>query len=180
MNCAQNAQPSLYQAIYPSPLGILYLQCTSRAITGLAYQAYPSTHPIRHLPLQWQHALNEYFAGEFAALDQLPIELLQGTTFQQQVWQATRHIPVGQTISYQQLAIQINRPNACRAVGQALRHNPIAIILPCHRIVKQSGDLGGYAGISDLGRARKHFLLWHEGVVTSQRHQSQLPSVATQ
>jgi methylated-DNA-[protein]-cysteine S-methyltransferase len=83
-------------------------------------------------------------------------------------------------MSYQQLAGMIDRPLACRAVGQALKLNPIAIILPCHRVVHQSGELGGYAGNTDIGRSRKHFLLWHEGVMTSQRHQSQLPLIAMQ
>lgn len=177
MNSAYEAW--MYQASYPSPLGTLYLLCTPQAIAGLAYQPYCG-HPQQRLPTAWQRLLNEYFAGEFRALDQLPITLQHGTAFQQQVWQALRRIPAGQTVSYQQLASMIDRPLACRAVGQALKLNPIAIILPCHRVVHQSGELGGYAGNTDIGRSRKHFLLWHEGVMTSQRHQSQLPLIAMQ
>lgn len=178
MNSASADEAWMYQASYPSPLGTLYLRCTPQAIAGLAYHPYLG-YRFQPLPIKWQHLLNEYFAGEFSALDQLPLTLLQGTAFQQQVWRAIRQIPVGQTWSYQQLAQHIDRPLACRAVGQALKLNPIAIILPCHRVVRQSGELGGYAGNTDVGRSRKHFLLWHEGVVTSQRHQSQLPLVAT-
>jgi len=169
----------VHQARYASPLGTLYIVFTPQAIVGLAYQPNPDLG-FYPLPKAYATALNEYFAGEFSAIDALPIAFLHGTAFQQHVWHAIRDIPVGHTISYQQLAQQIDRPQACRAVGQALKINPIAIILPCHRVVRQSGELGGYAGSSDLGRSRKHFLLWHEGVVTSQRHQSQLPFVATQ
>ena len=104
----------------------------------------------------------DYFAGDLDALLSLPVSLRQGTVFQQQVWLALRQIPAGQIYTYTQLAQAIGRPQAVRAVGQALSKNPISIVLPCHRVILQSGGLGGYAGSSNLGQTRKQFLLWHE------------------
>jgi methylated-DNA-[protein]-cysteine S-methyltransferase len=152
-----------FTALFDSPLGPLALHHDGKSINSLDYlesPALPVTQPLRPA---WHLALMDYFAGEFDRLNDLPIHLLKGTAFQQDVWLALREIPVGQTISYKTMAQLIGRPRAIRAVGQALRHNPLPIILPCHRVIRQSGDLGGYAGASDIGIARKRFLLWHEG-----------------
>jgi methylated-DNA-[protein]-cysteine S-methyltransferase len=111
----------------------------------------------------WSQILMDYFAGEFDRLDQLPIQLHHGTVFQQAVWLALRRIAAGTTVSYFELAQMIGRPLAVRAVGQALKRNPLPIVLPCHRVIRQSGDLGGYNGQTDMGQSRKRFLLWHEG-----------------
>ena len=69
-----------------------------------------------------------------------------GTPFQQQVWQALQQIPYGETRSYKDIADQINRPKAVRAIGQANHHNPIPIVIPCHRVVGHNGKLVGYGG----------------------------------
>lgn len=69
-----------------------------------------------------------------------------GTAFQQEVWQALQRIPYGETRSYKDIADQINRPKAVRAIGQANRHNPIPIVIPCHRVVGHNGKLVGYGG----------------------------------
>lgn len=170
--------PFLAQATFASPLGALLIQFHPNAIIGLSYNRPDSALPHQKLPPAWQRALSDYFAGEFDALDRLPIQLTHGTAFQQSVWLATRQIPAGKTRSYQELAQKIGRPKAYRAVGQALRCNPIAIILPCHRIVRQSGDIGGYAGQTATGTARKHFLLWHEGSREASYLPSKLPASA--
>ncbi len=81
------------------------------------------------------------------------------TLFQQEVYRATRTIPMGETRSYQWVAERIGRPRAARAVGQALHHNPFAPMVPCHRVVRSDGTLGGYAG----GLAKKRKLLRREG-----------------
>ena len=81
-----------------------------------------------------------------------------GTTFQQAVWSASETIAHGKTVSYQQLAQKIDKPKAVRAVGTALGKNPMPIIIPCHRIVQQTGAIGHYTG----GSWRKHWLLEHE------------------
>lgn len=88
--------------------------------------------------------LEEYFAGKRKNFT-LPL-LLRGTSFQKQVWQAVRTISYGQTCSYKDIAVQIKRPLAYRAVGMANHNNPIAIIVPCHRVLGADGSLTGYGG----------------------------------
>ena len=109
------------------------------------------------LLVQAKAQLSEYFAGtrqEFT----LPLSP-KGTPFQQKVWAALQTIPYGQTRSYGEIARQIGSPKAARAVGMANHHNPIAILIPCHRVVGQNGALTGYAG----GLERKKALLQLEG-----------------
>lgn len=89
--------------------------------------------------------LDEYFAG-YRQLFDIPLNLSFGTTFQQRVWQALLAIPYGKTISYAQLAKNINKPIAFRAVANANGKNPISLIIPCHRVVASNGSLGGYTG----------------------------------
>jgi methylated-DNA-[protein]-cysteine S-methyltransferase len=84
-----------------------------------------------------------------------------GTPFQQQVWTALRDIPVGETCAYSRLAARIGKPNAARAVGMANSLNPVAIVLPCHRVIGCNATLTGYAG----GLARKRWLLGHEQAI---------------
>lgn len=105
--------------------------------------------------------LTRYFAGELAALDTVAVEL-NGTPFQKNVWQALRRIPSGSTISYAELAKRIGEPTAVRAVGTANGANPVAVIVPCHRVIGSNGRLTGYGG----GLDRKQWLLEHEGVVS--------------
>jgi O-6-methylguanine DNA methyltransferase len=86
--------------------------------------------------------LDEYCAGREINF-QVSMDL-QGTPFRLQVWEALRAIPYGQTRSYGEIAKTINRPKACRAVGQANHHNPVPIVIPCHRVIGAGGDLVGY------------------------------------
>ncbi|PSL54103.1 methylated-DNA-[protein]-cysteine S-methyltransferase [Saccharothrix carnea] len=97
--------------------------------------------------------LAEYFAGTRTDFD-LPLDPI-GTPFQRTVWRALAEIPYGETVTYGELAQRLGRPSAARAVGLANGRNPIAIILPCHRVVGANGDLTGYGG----GLARKRRLL---------------------
>lgn len=90
-------------------------------------------------------------------LPDLPLDF-QGTLFQQQVWEALRTIPAGETISYQALAAKVGKPSAVRAVASACGANRLAIIVPCHRVIRQDGQLSGYR----WGVARKAMLLQHE------------------
>jgi methylated-DNA-[protein]-cysteine S-methyltransferase len=102
--------------------------------------------------------LDEYFAGRLDALDEIACQA-DGTPFQKSVWTALRRIPAGQTLSYGQLAQQLDKPNAVRAVGLANGSNPISIVIPCHRVIGSDGSLTGYGG----GLERKRWLLTHEG-----------------
>jgi O-6-methylguanine DNA methyltransferase len=104
-------------------------------------------------------ALARYFDGDLAALDGIPTAAA-GTPFQRAVWAALREIPAGTTASYRDIAVRLGSPGAVRAVGMANGANPVAIVVPCHRVIGADGSLTGYAG----GMARKRWLLAHEGV----------------
>jgi methylated-DNA-[protein]-cysteine S-methyltransferase len=103
--------------------------------------------------------IREYLDGDLDALDSIPVET-GGTPFQQRVWSALRDIRPGRTLTYGQLAASAGRPSAARAVGMTNSRNPVALVLPCHRVVGADGSLTGYAG----GIHRKRWLLRHEGV----------------
>jgi methylated-DNA-[protein]-cysteine S-methyltransferase len=107
--------------------------------------------------------LTRYFAGETAAIEGVAVEM-NGTPFQKTVWAALRRIPCGTTISYAELARRIGEPSAVRAVGTANGANPVALIVPCHRVIGSNGSLTGYGG----GLDRKQWLLTHEGVIARQ------------
>lgn len=101
--------------------------------------------------------LTAYFAGDVAAIDEIETATA-GTAFQRSVWTALRNVGAGRTVSYADIAAAIGRPTATRAVGLANGGNPVAIVVPCHRIIGRSGALTGYAG----GVERKRWLLDHE------------------
>lgn len=126
----------------------------SRGSSSLQAGAHPLLEEVRH-------QLDAYFAGDLRCFD-LPLDL-EGTPFQRQVWQQLLSVGYGQTASYQDIAYAIDNPNAVRAVGAANGRNPVAIIVPCHRIIGSGGraKLTGYGG----GLWRKEWLLRHEGVL---------------
>ena len=103
-------------------------------------------------------AFDRYFKGDLNALAGLRI-VMNGTAFQQRVWQALREIPPGATCSYAQLAKKIGNSNATRAVGSANGRNPLCIVVPCHRVISADGSLGGFSA----GLDAKRWLLRHEG-----------------
>jgi len=106
------------------------------------------------------------------AIDDLEVATA-GTTFQRDVWRELRRIPVGQTISYSELAQRIGRPKAVRAVGLANGANPVSIVVPCHRVIGANASLTGYGG----GLHRKVWLLEHEGVRLASRASSRQPGL---
>ena len=97
--------------------------------------------------------IEEYFAGKRRSFD-IPLSM-SGTDFQRSVWKALQTIPFGETRSYKDIATQIGNPKACRAVGMANNRNPVAIVVPCHRVIGQDGSMTGYAG----GISVKEYLL---------------------
>jgi methylated-DNA-[protein]-cysteine S-methyltransferase len=140
----------------PSPVGELMIAATDDGIACIHMQ--PATpHP------QWvrdddglQDAVDQleaYFAGRLTTFD-LPLAP-EGSDFQRRVWSALQDIPYGQTESYGTIANRIGHPGAARAVGRANSQNPIAIVVPCHRVIGSTGQLTGYAG----GMERKQALL---------------------
>jgi methylated-DNA-[protein]-cysteine S-methyltransferase len=143
----------------PSPVGVLKLVAAESALIAILWENDDSTRvPITEDPrhpvlLETEHQLNEYFSGKRQSFS---IKLdFTGTEFQQAVWHALLIIPYGETRSYGQIARQIDRPTAVRAVGAAIGKNPIAIIAPCHRVIGANSKLTGFAG----GLATKKILL---------------------
>jgi methylated-DNA-[protein]-cysteine S-methyltransferase len=142
-----------------SPIGLLTLAGHGSVLTNLRMvdQTYEPSRagwsPEENAFAEAVGQLDAYFAGELVDFD---LELdLRGTEFQRRVWQALLTIPYGETRSYGEIAEQIGAPGAARAVGLANGHNPIAIVVPCHRVIGAGGSLTGYGG----GLDRKRTLL---------------------
>lgn len=152
---------------YKIPLGTLGFIDENDALTHILFpnSVIPDGAVIRETPLIRQAfaEISEYLSGDRETFD-LPLAP-KGTPFQEKVWQALQTIPYGQTISYQELARRVGKPTAARAVGMANHHNPLPIVIPCHRVVGKNGSLTGYAGGLDLKRyllaleSRQHILL---------------------
>ena len=153
-------------SIYNSPIGPLLIAEEDGCITEISFMAAdtrekyrketPPTQPPTGVIAACIAELEAYFAGKLQDFT-IPINLT-GTDFRKRVWAALMTIPYGQTISYKELAQRIGQPSAMRAVGGANNHNPISIIVPCHRVIGANGALVGYGG----GLDKKQFLLEHE------------------
>lgn len=131
-----------------SPVGALTLTEDSGSITSVHFGDSGSANDASPVLDEAEQQLQEYFAGTRRSFD-LPLAPA-GTPFQQAVWDALRAIPYGETRTYAQIAEAIGNPKACRAVGMANNRNPIAILIPCHRVVGANGSLTGYAGGLDV------------------------------
>jgi methylated-DNA-[protein]-cysteine S-methyltransferase len=165
-----HTSPNLY-TYTPSPIGRLLLCGDEERLSGL-YTAPASGDPdlVRDrrrasAPFaRVREQLEAYFAGERVAFD-VPLNLDGAPAFSASVWRHLLAIPFGTTVTYGELAQRLGRPTAARAVGMANGRNPIAIIVPCHRVLGSGGGLTGYAG----GLERKRYLLRHEADVLSVR-----------
>ncbi|MFZ2737380.1 MAG: methylated-DNA--[protein]-cysteine S-methyltransferase [Burkholderiaceae bacterium] len=150
-----------------SPLGRILLAATNQGLCGAWFENqshFPDSsrwaHQQHPVFVQAQQALSLYFSGSVSDLD-CPLDLNQGTTFQQKVWRALLQIPRGGSTSYSALSTSLGKPRAQRAVGSAVGRNPLSIFVPCHRVLGLDGSLTGYAG----GLERKMSLLTHEGCI---------------
>jgi O-6-methylguanine DNA methyltransferase len=171
VNALATLAPDLPRALdwFESPVGTLIAAASDDALCLLEFSE-PETFEARLTTLRERHArslraasnvhlaalrkqLEEYFAGRRRRFE-LPLHY-PGTAFQQQVWAMLQRIDYGETWSYRDLAVRIGDVKATRAVGAANGMNPIAIVIPCHRVVNANGDLGGYGG----GLWRKRILL---------------------
>jgi methylated-DNA-[protein]-cysteine S-methyltransferase len=163
----------LYQNEFKSPVGVVYVVSDGTNLRAVDFEGHEQRMRrllTRHCGRYTLHSarergeavlrLGDYFAGDLRAIDNVAVAT-DGTPFQQQVWAALRAIPAGTTVSYGTIASRIGRPKACRAVGLANGSNPIALFVPCHRVVGSDDSLTGYGG----GIERKQWLLAHEGVV---------------
>ena len=148
-----------YFSRYPSPVGDLVLVSDGRALTALTFGLPdPQWTHLENLSIfdcvrRW---LDAYFAGDPIPAD-FPISPA-GTAFQHRVWQLLPAVPYGETTTYGAIARQLGENMSAQAVGQAVGKNPIAIIIPCHRVVGTGGKLTGYA----WGIEKKQWLLAHE------------------
>lgn len=157
-----------YYTYYPSPIGILKIEFNNQALLKIEFDDHlrevknncqknfyedPQILKIYNLIFD---QLNQYFLGKRNSFE-IPIQL-EGSQFELKVWNYLQNIPYGKTYSYSELAAAIGKPGAARAVGQANSRNPIAIILPCHRVISADGSINGYSG----GVWRKEWLLKHE------------------
>lgn len=142
--------------IITTPVGHLRIDATDSAIIGVNRTNEAPCPPETPLLKECVRQLNAYFAGQLTDFD-LPLHM-EGTAFRMKVWQTLRTIPYGETRSYSQLAAMIDQASASRAVGGANHHNPISIIVPCHRVIGADGSLTGYGSGLDM----KEWLLEHE------------------
>ena len=157
-----------YRCHYASPIGELTLASDGEFLTGLwihGQKFFAQNHsgpvempllPVFQETVSW---LDRYFAGEPVSPALLPLKP-SGTHFQQKVWEILKAIPPGQTVTYGQIAGLLGNPKASQAVGSAVGHNPISVIIPCHRVISADGSTGGYGGGEELKRK----LLALEGV----------------
>lgn len=155
-----DSAPKTFTSYFKSPLGWIRITSTDEAITSLDFceSSAPdaatacsneapgeTSSPLPKPMLSALIQLDQYFSrarGDF----NLPLAYETGTSFQHQVWDALRTIPFGTTVSYQDVARMIGSPKSARAVGGANNKNPLAIVIPCHRVIASSGELTGYAG----------------------------------
>lgn len=135
-----------------------FADCKARILERLQQRYGPIQLTPATDPLGVSTCIRAYLNGDCHSLDDIAVSP-GGTVFQRQVWAALRKIPPGSTTSYGKLAAKVGRPTAYRAVGMANARNPIAIVIPCHRVIGAKGTLTGYAG----GLKRKQWLLLHEG-----------------
>lgn len=145
--------------VFDSPIGKLWLSAENGRLVSLSFKGEKAgkeiTEPVLNEAVK---QLSEYFAGSRRTFS-LPIEP-RGTEFQRAVWNELLKIPFGETKTYGDIAAAMGKPKASRAVGMGCNRNPIAIIIPCHRVVGKNGSLTGFAGGLDV----KGKLLEHEGM----------------
>ena len=142
--------------VMESPVGPLRIDEEDAFIIGVNRADTPVKAPDTPLLQECVRQLRAYFDGSMTVFD-LPLNP-QGTLFRRKVWAALQQIPYGETCSYGQLAASLGCSGSARAVGGANHHNPISIIIPCHRVIGADGSLTGYGG----GLAMKEWLLRHE------------------
>jgi len=163
--------PAIYWCVVPAPIGHVFVAASDSGLLRVSFRHREESF----LDELWEHTeadvvrspartadivgqLRDYFAGERRRFD-VRLDLRHVSPFQRRVLLAARRVPAGEVVSYGEIARRIGEPGGSRAVGQALGHNPIPIVIPCHRVVAAGGRIGGYTG----GVAIKRKLLRLEG-----------------
>lgn len=142
-------------AYYSSPIGLLEIVCTDIGISEINFVQQQNHEATANPPATLRDCLvqiDEYFKGRRKRFD-LALDLTGRTAFYREVWRLVQAIPYGRTRSYSTIAETLGRPQASRAVGQANGHNPIPIVIPCHRVIGKDGALTGYAYGLDIKEA---------------------------
>lgn len=149
----------VFQSCFDSPIGRVIVEGSADAVSAVYFwdgeidRGCPAPPCLSECIRQ----LEKYFKGTRRTFD-IPLAL-KSSAFQERVWQQLQKIPYGQTVTYQEVALELGDANAVRAVGSANGQNPVSIIVPCHRVIGSNGKLIGYGG----GLWRKEWLLRHEG-----------------
>ncbi|HLE74329.1 MAG TPA: methylated-DNA--[protein]-cysteine S-methyltransferase [Anaerolineales bacterium] len=170
---AEMTAPIFYDRLDPTPLGPIWLAAGPHGLVAIEYAVSEASFCAtlaKLTPSEPQRSaakvaaakvqLLAYLSGQSERFS-LDIDLSHLTAFQRRVLEETRKVPRGQVASYAQIAKRIGKPSASRAVGQALRRNPVPIVIPCHRVIASDGSLGGYSG--EMRSRRKRQLLRLEG-----------------
>jgi AraC family transcriptional regulator of adaptative response/methylated-DNA-[protein]-cysteine methyltransferase len=184
---SRGAGLTIRYGLHPTPFGKCLIASTERGICHLSFVQTSEGNAIDNLVADWKQAkmIEDYkstapliariFAdastrlsadSAFEQADQRLSLHLRGTNFQIKVWEALLNIPTGAVTTYEQIAMQVGNPNAVRAVGTAVGHNPIAVLVPCHRVIRKSGEFGNYR----YGAALKKALLAREYATASGSH----------
>lgn len=166
----------LVRTIYPSPLGHMIILASGEGLCFVEFQKVPRNIFMEKRLKKWYTSpvitdgknafiesacswLDDYFKKNFSLLE-MPRLDLRGTDFELKVWEDLKNIPIGQTVSYGQIAGRLHKPTGARAVGGCVGRNPVSIIIPCHRVIGSGGSLTGYGG----GLENKAWLLEHESL----------------
>jgi AraC family transcriptional regulator of adaptative response/methylated-DNA-[protein]-cysteine methyltransferase len=172
---SRGAGLTIRYGIHPTPFGKCLIGVTERGICHLSFVQISEGEAIDALAADWKEAKMIEDNRSTAPLirpiflldgrGQTPLRLyLRGTNFQLKVWEALLNVPIGAVTTYQRLAAQIGQPTASRAVGTAVGHNPVAVLIPCHRVIRSVGEFGNYR----YGAPRKMALLgWEQAQVNS-------------
>lgn len=140
----------MVETIYDSPVGRLYIGTDEGTLRCLSFSSLYCESGCSEVARRTIEQLEEYFEGQRTQFD-LPIKM-DGTDFQKKCWEALMKIGYGETVTYAEEARMIGSPKALRAVGMANHRNPIAIVVPCHRVVASGGKIGGYGGGVEVKR----------------------------
>ena len=172
---SRGAGVTIRYGLHASPFGKCLIAVTERGICHLAFVQTSEGDAIDHLVAEWKQArMIEDYRSTSALVEPIfdlrnsgrgkPLNVhLRGTNFQLKVWEALLQVPAGAVTTYEGIASSIGRPGATRAVGTAVGHNPIAVLIPCHRVIRKVGEFGNYR----YGSSRKKALLAREFVTTA-------------
>jgi len=167
-SASSRGNASLKYASIETAIGEVFTAATAKGVRGIGLNCTEVEFLEQHAGAERDRAalvgtleiIRRYLAGEADELDSIAVDIPAGTPLQKAVWNELRKIPRGETVSYAQLAARVGRPKSARPVGNAIGQNPVPLVLPCHRVIRADGSLGGFGS----GLHIKRYLLEIEGV----------------